>query len=196
MVPAQLHGMNGLRKWKNFKLIFIHRKMKKIISIFIVGCLLITSCKDDSNDPVVQSSVNKELKSEQNPCNGYPPQNIVTDFLYLGHVFCTYPCMNCYYPVSIVANSSDSQYLLYQSFINSYENNNLGDFFNSQNWNLIFPDLDQNTIDKILSGDYKIVIKESSDGTATKMFIIMKAEGDESLLLDDDIIVVLQIKLV
>jgi hypothetical protein len=95
-----------------------------------------------------------------------------------------------------VANSSDSQYLLYQSFINSYENNNLGDFFNSQNWNLIFPDLDQNTIDKILSGDYKIVIKESSDGTATKMFIIMKADGDESLLLDDDIIVVLQIKLV
>ena len=80
--------------------------------------------------------------------------------------------------------------------MNSFENNSLGDFFNSQNWDLIFPDLDQNTIDKILEGDYKIVIKESSNSTATRLFIIMKADGDESLLLDDDIIVVLQIKLV
>lgn len=163
------------------------------LNIFIIAaCLIFSACSKDQQDatPIAKPD---SYKSDINPCGNKPPQHIVTQFPYIwSEPFCTYPCMNCFYPVTIVS-SSTRQSQVYGSFLSHYGNNSLSDFFVNEEWNLIFPDLTNEILTKYLNGEYKIVLKDSADDDV-QLVIVMNANGVVDPISDLDAIVVYQLK--
>ncbi len=163
------------------------------LNIFIIAaCLIFSACSKEQQVATPGTNPNA-YKSDINPCGNWPPQHLVTQFPYIwSEPFCTYPCMNCFYPVTIVA-SSTRQSEVYGSFLSHYGNNSLGDFFINEEWSLIFPDLTSEIITKYLNGEYKIVLKDSADDDV-QLVIVMLVNGVVDPMSEQDAVVVYQLK--
>ena len=162
--------------------------LKKIIGLMVL--LLIISCTKEK----VDEAGNPRILKESN-CNGLPPQHLVTDLRYLGDIFCTYPCMNCFYEVVIIGHASDNDTTrAYNSFKAYFNNNDFENFFASGDYSRLFPFLSTDTANMIADGGFQMIKRQSTMNDSTELYILLYPGVSDTLVNDTTIFLTFQIK--
>src|SRR6056297_50942 len=124
-------------------------------------------------DIIIQSL--KESKESKLPWLPIIPYySISFDFLYLGHVWCAPPVESCLKEMVVYGKNDDQRAILYETFINYYENNNLATFFEKEDWNILFTDLTDFCANELAIGNLKIIMKSPSNDLSTKICLIVE----------------------
>lgn len=170
---------------------FKHIMKKLVLVIFPV---LLFACQDKIDGSDVKR--NPILKSHS--CEGWPPQVLVRDFRYLGDIFCTYPCINCYFAVIIRPRDEkvfDDTLAAYNSFLSHYENGTVPAFFDEEEYRLLFPAVDQLTAQLFSTGEYNTTLKKLSTlDSGVSMYIFLNNGADTNSYDSTEVFRVLQIK--
>ena len=160
--------------------------------------LLLVSC---SKENVVNSdefsndqSVNTDLKT------GWGLNwHLVLDFPEWGDVECYKPAYNCFDEIVIVGvvnleNCTSKADTIYYYFSYFYDNDSISYFFDSYDWDEIFPGLRSSLVDSIADGHYYLTMRESSEDSDRKIYMLLESSVSEENYDDDDVIYALPIE--
>lgn len=158
-----------------------------------LAAMMMISCSKNKQINSAQSG-NPVVKDQGNPCQGWPPEHLVTDLRFRGDIFCTLPCMNCFYEVVIVGKKENIVNRLYTSFQSHYEDNTIPDFFSNENYSQLFPYLSSDTVNLIVRGKFNVIRRQSTMDSTIAMYIFLHKWADTNQINDSTVFTVLQVK--
>jgi hypothetical protein len=157
------------------KLIIMKRITISLIAILLFSMSFIGCDKEE--DVIKQNETNiTEDKQEA-------PAGIILDFLVVEYdgegnitkIYCTWMPGNCFPIVEILSDyMSSTPSFLAAEFMALYEQGNISEFFGEQDYNQLFPELDQSLVNEIISGNV-ILHKMYSEEEAVNYFIGLDA---------------------
>ncbi len=108
---------------------------------------------------------------------------LVTDKDFPGDVDCIAQPVNCFREVVITPSISN----IYEELVSCCEIGEYNEFFESDDWQLLFPYLDEEFIDSFLASEGQIFIREFPD--EDQAFALFSEPGNDEDDIDEDLIV-------
>lgn len=160
-------------------------KIKSKIIISGLSVIILFSCnKDVETTPIYTTD---EIQASEVPHGWGIHRRLVTDFpTPNSSFFCGPPAINCY--DEIVISSISPEQDVYDLFSESFVNNDLGNFFENQNYQIIFPGLTSQVIDDLSNGTTKFIMQSSTNSSTTEMWVIVDSSVESDDLSESDVI--------
>jgi len=122
--------------------------MKSLIILLVFCLIAVSSCKKEMFEPEIDSNSIPNLKEQSGLRTLYyhtawyygPDGNPIMVYVW---IFCGWPSRNCLNTVVVGGNSAtDNISGYFDEFTSYYENDNLNEYFQSNSYKSIFPELD------------------------------------------------------
>jgi len=152
--------------------------MRKLVFLFTIVVVTFISCKKEVNP--ISNSKSTFISPPAAPLPDGIVDKIFINFPDLGDVWCGAQPLNCFEVVVIVGysngiNRDTTQYDLYNTFVEDYNDGNIVSFFINEDWGYLFPYLPSSVVEEIISDNYQVFYNPSTSEESSYMFTIAES---------------------
>lgn len=150
--------------------------MKKLFLIIIL-IFALWGCKKNYETDNALTAQNQVINQKEDPGHTHLNRVYRIDWPNQGDEWCGRPAVDCWDDI-IIRPDKSSTFSIFQEFSERYNSNKTRLFFSSDDYNLIFPYMSLEIRDKIVNGEYTVLLRENSMEMNTKIVVVQDGDKD------------------
>lgn len=135
------------------------------------------SCEKNYDTDSAFIAQNQVINQKEDPVYIHLNRVYHLDWPNQGDEWCGRPAVDCWDDI-IVRPDKSSAFSIFQEFLKSYNSNNTAIFFSSENYKLIFPYMSLEIRNKIVNGEYLVLLRKNSMEISTKIVVVQDENKD------------------